>query len=165
MLPITLDEYKRIKSYIKEHNIQPTDMVRPEGIYVKCPFYDFDNKICKVYEVRPEVCKAFSCANKLKLVDKNRNYYDARADINGNHMDRVVPMDLLFYGSPVMTFVILQSMFEVESPIQLFNYLNRFAGDQEFFRKNKINNAQDIINGITSGQIELKWSDNNDTKN
>jgi len=157
LLPITLDEYYIIKDYIKKNKIEPTNMVRPEGIYIKCPFYDFDNKICKIYEVRPEVCRAFSCANKYRLIAKNRKYYDARADINGDHLDRFVPFDLLFYDNPIMSIIIAHAELKAKTPEEIVATLFQLGSDQEFFKKYKIPNTSEVAAAIIKKDIKFEF--------
>lgn len=159
MLPITLDEYKQMKAYIEEHDIKPTDWVKPDGIHIMCPFYDPDNKVCKIYEARPEVCREFICSNPLRKVDKNRRYYDKRADINGDHLDRFVPMDLLFYNNPISSIMIAYHQLGCKTPTKMLSTMYNLGGDQKFLKENNIPNTVEIAKAIQEGKIKLEWSD------
>ena len=95
ILHLSKEEIIRIDRYLKKNKIEPT----PRCILVTydntCPFRDNKDKKCKIYEVRPEVCSNFICSNSMKIIDKDRNHYDNRADINGS-TGKLVPLDLLF---------------------------------------------------------------------
>lgn len=159
LLPLTLDEIKVIKDYIKEKDIKPVSVIRGNNIYFRCPFYDPDKKCCNIYEVRPEVCRAFTCHNKYKQINKNRHYYDKRADINGNHLNRFVLMDYLFYGDPCLTLLFLTKHLGADTPQRLLNELYSLGADRKFFKETGLNSTHDIIKGMYDGSIKLEWSD------
>lgn len=74
ILPVNKDEIKRIKRYIKEHDIKAVKRFYPtdhKSIDMMCPFRDDDKKICNIYEVRPKVCRLFLCNNEAEA-KKNR---------------------------------------------------------------------------------------------
>lgn len=97
-IPITNYEKNKIEKYIKDNNIKLEPLiVADKNIYLDCCFHDRVNKKCKIYEVRPEVCSNFICSNSMEIIDKDRNHYDNRADINGS-TGKLVPLDLLFYN-------------------------------------------------------------------
>ena len=54
-LPVTRIEIQVIKQYIAKNGIQP--VYQP----VMCPFLDLDTKLCKVYPVRPYICRKYDC--------------------------------------------------------------------------------------------------------
>ena len=132
-------------------------MVRPEGIYIRCPFYNFDNKCCNIYEVRPEVCRAFSCSNSNRVINKNRKYYDAHADINGDHLDRFVPFDLLFYNNPTMSIIITHTQLKANTPEKIVSTLFKLGGDQEFLKKYNIPNTSEIAAAIIRKDITFEF--------
>ena len=71
LLPLTEKEVKRIHRYIKENGIKECRTIIPLSIPaldMTCPFCDTakPDKKCKIYPVRPEICKAFVC-NKEPL--------------------------------------------------------------------------------------------------
>lgn len=59
LLPVTDKEIKKIRKYIKEHNIKP---LKPLGL-VDCPFCDIskNKEKCLIYPVRPWICKIYQC--------------------------------------------------------------------------------------------------------
>ena len=165
LLPITLKEYFVIKEYIKEHNIEPFNHIKLDGIHVLCPFYNSDEKKCSIYEVRPEVCRRFICSLDNKTISKNRTYFDNRADINGKHLGRFVPFDLLFYHNPMMAIMIIMKQCEADNQDKMIHALRVFGSDQDFLKKYDIPNTKEIADAIISGDIKLEWSDENDTSN
>lgn len=73
-LSMTDEEIRIIKNYVKRHNIKikkiqfPT--VRPV-IDMTCPFLDetVKEKKCQIYEVRPQICRMFSCHEPNKIYE------------------------------------------------------------------------------------------------
>lgn len=97
-VPITDYEYTVIKNYIKEHDIKPQPIqISHNDIYLDCCFHDRVNKKCMIYKVRPEVCSNFICSSSKEKINKDREHYDNRANINGS-TGKLVPLDLLFYN-------------------------------------------------------------------
>lgn len=156
--PITLDEYFEIKKYIQEHNIKPY-IPTPKGndIYLTCCFHDVENKCCTIYPVRPEVCRRFSCHNSDSIINNNRTYYDKRADINGHHLDRFVPFDLLFYDHPLTAILIAYSQLKADTPKKLSETLHKMGADRDFFDAWQLPSCYDIAEAIEKGQITLDW--------
>ena len=72
ILHLSHKEIKRIRQYIKENKIEPT----AKNIFVTydntCPFRDNANKKCKIYEVRPDICREFICNLKKEDIYNNR---------------------------------------------------------------------------------------------
>ena len=70
-LPMTDKEIEIIRKYIKRYNIKETKHVFPLINHVfdlTCPFLD-NNKSCekcKIYEVRPRICRDFICDPKQR---------------------------------------------------------------------------------------------------
>ena len=153
--PITKEEYKIIKTYIKKHNIKPVPLYtkNTEGLvdsyFLDCCFHDRLNKKCLIYEVRPEVCRNFSCAHSFKRVDKDRRYYDKRAYYNGRHLDRFFPFDLLFYDNPLTLFMFIKHTYNPKS-------------DEEFFRILRGLGHPDIVEAIKKRDIVIEWSKENE---
>ena len=71
-LPITRKEEKRIKEYVKQNNIEPEFFQTEKDINLNCCFYDRTNKICKIYEVRPNICRSFKCNRNIFKLDKEQ---------------------------------------------------------------------------------------------
>lgn len=157
LIPITLKEYKTIKKYIKKHDIKPSNTLRGDNFYVKCCFYDFEEKKCKINEVKPEVCKNFMCNSSKEKIEKDIKYYDKRADINGEHIDRFVPMDLLFYDYPIMLLMILSNLTNFNNENQLIERLKELGSDRKFFEKNNITSTYEVAEAIEDGRIKLDW--------
>ena len=60
VLMLTSQEINIIKKYIKKHNIQAVNRNTIFNFVNICPFLNQENK-CNIYDVRPEICKKFSC--------------------------------------------------------------------------------------------------------
>lgn len=101
-IPVTRKEISKIKEYVKENNIQPEKRYDGENLELRCPFLDMKNHKCKVYPVRPYVCRDFICSRKDW--EKRRNKYQLRADYNGiSNNGKLInkgmySMDELIYG-------------------------------------------------------------------
>jgi Fe-S-cluster containining protein len=152
-----MEEYKRIKEYIRIHNIKQQKYQKDDvNFYADCPFHDKLNKKCTIYPVRPEVCKNFQCYRTEKRIDKDRRYYDQRADINGRGLHRIVPLDLLFYNNPTTTIYLLMDILK-----------NKTSYDEDYILKlleawasevpQGIPNTKEIADAIRAGGIELEW--------
>ncbi len=103
-IPITRKEEFRIKKYIKENNVKPEELFDDCNFYAMCCFFDRKNHKCKIYPVRPEICKTFKCdrnineLEKERLLNNNKAYWN-RSDKNGI-MRNITTFDLLFYDNP-----------------------------------------------------------------
>lgn len=129
-LPITRAEEKRIRKYIKEHNIpyQDTRLWKDEKGNVnedlRCVFYDYDEKKCRIYEVRPSICRRFRCNLSPNDIEVNKIVHHERAYWNHASMvddfDHLTNFNLLFYGhiSPLFKWFIanFRTEFGVEPP-------------------------------------------------
>ncbi len=74
LLHLSHKEIKVIKKYLRHHReIKAT----PQSIMAKidntCPFRDNENRRCKIYEVRPEICRRFKCNYKEEEIFKTRD--------------------------------------------------------------------------------------------
>lgn len=80
-LPMTQKEIKEIHRYMKKHNVKEYKHLFPVSniaFDMTCPFMD-DSKLkekCRIYEVRPEICKQFTCAKDKKPFSDRCNHYD-----------------------------------------------------------------------------------------
>lgn len=77
MLPLSIKELKRIKTYAREHhlkeNFHVSVLAADSVLDFTCPFRnDFSHK-CEIYEVRPEICKTFVCSMSIDKAKQNRN--------------------------------------------------------------------------------------------
>ena len=82
-LPMNQEEIKEIKHYIKLHDIKPTIRksildVRPV-IDLRCPFLDETKELkCKIYPVRPQICREFIC-------NVGRKFVPSKEVLDGRH--------------------------------------------------------------------------------
>lgn len=75
-LPISKAEIQTIKRYIKKHNIKAAvhlEAVMGGHTDFTCPFRDNEKKICTIYEVRPAICRVFSCDQNRADAFRNRD--------------------------------------------------------------------------------------------
>lgn len=70
LLPLSEYEIKRIKDYIKKHNIKEQRHNALVGVDMTCPFRDEANKKCLIYEIRPAICKQFMCNHTIEDIEK-----------------------------------------------------------------------------------------------
>lgn len=144
-LPITKEEYKTIKDYIDKNKIESVNLLEGKNFHLDCCFHDRKNHKCNIYEVRPEVCKNFICSKSFEQVDKDRKYYDARAEINGN-TGEITPMDLLFYDSPLTLIFLIYHEFGVRNTDDLKKWLTKLGHSE-------------LSKAIDEEQISVEWSD------
>lgn len=90
-LPMSTEEVKRIKAYIKKHNIKEQRHNGMVGIDMTCPFRDERNRKCLIYEIRPAICRSFMC---------NHTHEDImKAKLDTHKINRAVFMRSEFYGN------------------------------------------------------------------
>lgn len=88
-LPLTKREIKTIRQYVKRHHIQAYTSKLPVSenhTDFNCPFCDIEagDKKCRIYEVRPEICRGYLCCNvkdrrlAVSLLRKNAQPIDMR---------------------------------------------------------------------------------------
>lgn len=156
--PITLEEYYIIKDYIKKNNIKP-HRVRPDkdgNVYLTCVFNDTENKCCTIYPVRPKVCRNYICSRNPLRIEIDKRIYDKRADINGCHIDRFIPFDLLFYDDIATTIYILFNLFGITSKDALIKKLIALGSDQKFLTEHNLTNTMQIAEAILRGDLFRK---------
>ena len=69
LLPISENEYRKIKRYIKKHNIKeqkhivPALLAEQPEFDLTCPFLNMNkkNEKCVIYDARPAICRFFVC--------------------------------------------------------------------------------------------------------
>lgn len=92
LLPLDDKDIKKMKNYIRKHNIVPAPKVfiNPAHVDMTCPFRDEATRSCMVYPVRPEICKAFQCDRTLEQRDKivagmrkNKRMVNMRVEFGG----------------------------------------------------------------------------------
>ena len=100
MIPLTRKEEKIIREYIQENKIEPEWFRRGNDVNLQCCFYDRENRKCKIYEVRPNICRSFKCNKKESLIIKEREDNHKRAywnNITDGKERNITDMRLLFY--------------------------------------------------------------------
>lgn len=74
ILHLSKKEIKEIDKYVKQHQIKAT----PRSVMVSydntCPFRDNEKRICKIYEVRPQICRVFKCDKTPEEAYQNREF-------------------------------------------------------------------------------------------
>lgn len=90
-LPLSEAEIKRIKAYVKKHNIKEQRHNFASGTDMTCPFRDERNRKCTIYEIRPAICREFMCNHTHDDIMK------AKLDIH--KINRVVFMRAEFFGN------------------------------------------------------------------
>lgn len=71
ILHLSHREIKRIREYVKKNKIKATPKIM-FAIDNTCPFRDNENKKCKIYEVRPDICRKFICNYTEEDIYNNR---------------------------------------------------------------------------------------------
>lgn len=71
ILPMTEDEIRTIRQYIKRYNIKEQKRLLPTvnaNLDMICPFLDNSKKFdkCMIYKVRPKICRDFICDPKQR---------------------------------------------------------------------------------------------------
>ena len=80
-IPFTKKELKKVKQYVKDKHIEKKERHIDENSFdATCCFWDPQNKVCQVYEVRPFVCRHFICSDKDWIA--NREIYAKRSTYN-----------------------------------------------------------------------------------
>jgi Fe-S-cluster containining protein len=79
LLPISVKEIKKIKSYIQKHHIpeqlHSLPLANPQVIDFTCPFRNNAERKCEIYEVRPAICRDFQCDKPKKKIQANKSLY------------------------------------------------------------------------------------------
>lgn len=98
LLPMNQKEADTIHRYIKKYGIKECKHMLPVAkpvLDMTCPFLDTDKKSekCRIYPVRPEICKQFVCDNEQrakhnrKLIGQTRTVIDVRKEFfNESHI-------------------------------------------------------------------------------
>lgn len=72
ILHLSKQEIKVIDNYLKTHKVEPTPRSVLTNYDNTCPFRDNKNKKCKIYKVRPEICRVFQCDKTPEEAYRNR---------------------------------------------------------------------------------------------
>lgn len=162
LIPLTITEVKLIKAYVKEKNIKPYSDVffkyeNKHSTNLMCPFRDFDNKKCKIYEVRPKICRLFKCNKSLKEIETHKNKAHNKANYNkcknkNEPIYKVYSMRELIYEDKLDTLrIIVGNVLRVNKPINVesIEILMKNFGREDF--------TKDDINRVIN---EYKYYDN-----
>ena len=113
LLPLTLKEVETIQNYVKENKIKPYSEIFFEyngvpSMNLMCPFRDLDTKTCRIYEVRPNICRQFKCNQDTRVIEKNRLIAHNKAKYNHikaktDNISNVASMRELIYGNKLDT--------------------------------------------------------------
>lgn len=77
ILHLSQKEIERIDYYLKNKSIKETPRIILVDYDNTCPFRDNKNKLCKIYPVRPDICRVFQCNKNPKEVARNRELNNA----------------------------------------------------------------------------------------
>lgn len=83
-LPISREEVRRIHRYVRQHNIKERhNNVMMMGLTadITCPFRDNVKRKCTIYEVRPEICRAFKCDTAWSKVEMDKKVFHQKNDV------------------------------------------------------------------------------------
>lgn len=113
LLPMTLKEVETIRKYVKEHKIKPYSEIFFEyngapRMNLMCPFRDLETKTCRIYEVRPNICRQFKCNQDMRVIEKNKLIAHDKAKYNHikaktDNISNVASMRELIYGNKLDT--------------------------------------------------------------
>lgn len=94
LLPMSKKEVEKVHKYVEENNISECRHLLPlaaPAFDMTCPFLDTGKSCekCRIYPVRPEICKQFICDNEQrakhnrKLLGQTRSIVDVREEFYG----------------------------------------------------------------------------------
>ena len=108
-----INQRQIIDNYVKEHKIKPYSEIFFEyngvpSMNLMCPFRDLDTKTCRIYEVRPNICRQFKCNQDTRVIEKNRLIAHNKAKYNHikaktDNISNVASMRELIYGNKLDT--------------------------------------------------------------
>lgn len=80
LLPLSSQEIKDIKQYIKQHHIKEQKHIPPtrEPVFdLTCPFLNesSENEKCTIYPVRPHICRVFQCNQPPSTIKENKEHF------------------------------------------------------------------------------------------
>ena len=141
LLPLTISEVKLIKAYVKEKGIKPYSDVffkyeGRESTNLMCPFRDFETKKCRIYEVRPKICRLFKCNQDDRTIETHKEAAHKRANYNKTTspkkpITKVYSMRELIYGDVCDTIrILVGDLVRLNRPVftqGVINILNAFG--------------------------------------
>ena len=82
LLPLSKTEIERIHRYMKQHNIKEhRNNVIAAAFDFTCPFRDNVKRICTIYSVRPDICRAFKCDYDPEKIETDKAMFHSRHDV------------------------------------------------------------------------------------
>lgn len=78
ILHLSKNEIKKIAKYVKQNKIEATSRNILIAYDNTCPFRDNKDKKCKIYEIRPEICRVYKCDKTPEEVYRNREFNNER---------------------------------------------------------------------------------------
>jgi len=128
LIPLTYNEVKLIRAYVKEKQIQPYSDVYfnykgKESVNLMCPFRDFDKRICKIYEVKPKICRVFKCDQDEHTIVSNKKAAHNRAKYNKCKSEREAITNVystreLIYGDSLDTIrILIGNLVRMKKPV------------------------------------------------
>lgn len=141
MIPLTRKEEKEIRKYIKENEIEPEFFQKGNNINLQCCFYDQENKLCKIYKVRPNICRSFKCNRPTSELNKERDENQEKSywnNISNDKENNITDMRLLFYDDPRS--LIANIVFAITNGTMQMN-----EKQFEFMKKYLINGGQEEL--------------------
>ena len=77
VLPLSRREVERIHTYCRTHKVKEQHRHGVQGIDMTCPFRDEAGRRCLIYEVRPEICRAFTCNQSMDEIRRQKRLFHA----------------------------------------------------------------------------------------
>lgn len=101
-IPWTQEEVNKVKAYLFDHpEIKQDKHIIGKDQHMLCTFRDMKNKTCRIYPVRPQVCRSFICNMMPDAMHNNKIIYHKKADYNSMDDDlnlkRFASSHLLFF--------------------------------------------------------------------
>ena len=92
-LPLSIAEIGRIRKYMRKRNLREhtASVMAGQSLDMTCPFRDNVKRRCDIYEVRPDICRAFQCDQPVEMIGRNKEWFHLR--------NRVVSMRGEFFGN------------------------------------------------------------------
>ena len=79
-IPVSPYEIAQIKEFVKKHKIKEETQpyLAYNAVNLLCPFRDEMSHKCKIYKVRPAICRAFVCCDPEEKIKENRDFLQSR---------------------------------------------------------------------------------------
>lgn len=97
-LPLTKDDVARIRKYVKKNRIRPVDRLNAAlagpSVDMMCPFLDDAapaGKKCRIYEVRPFICRHYVCSVNSDPVARDRIFREMAEELGATFGQGEIP--------------------------------------------------------------------------